>query len=366
MDDVLIIGGGVIGLSLAFDLVQHGLRVRVVDRQAPGQESSWAGAGILSPAVLRAKDPSIKQLAGLSYELHVHWAAQLKSKTGINNGFRCCHALYLARDAATYEALVSLGTAWREQGIPWCHETFASLAKLEPGLATTGFQAAYRVPSEAQIRNPWHVRALLAACLHHGVQVDAGVAVDDWDVQDGRVRSVITSQGRLSAERYCICGGAWSAGLAARLGWRPAIKPVRGQIVLLNTLRPKLRHIINEGPRYLVPRGDGRILVGSTEEDVGFVKQNTAAAIEGLLAFAQSLYPELSDAPIERCWSGLRPATADGLPYLGRVPSLDNAFIAAGHFRQGLFLSPGTAVVMSQLIRGLPPEIDLSPFRMER
>jgi glycine oxidase len=182
----------------------------------------------------------------------------------------------------------------------------------------------------------------------------------------GRVTGVVTPRGTLSAGKYCLCGGAWSADTAARMGVRLSIKPIRGQIALLNTGEPGLQRILNDGPRYLVPRGDGRVLVGSTEEDAGFVKQNTASAIGELLAFAQSLCPALGDARLERCWSGLRPGTADGLPYLGRLPDLENAFIAAGHFRQGLYLSPGTAVMMSQLLRGEKPEIDLTPFSVER
>jgi glycine oxidase len=145
-----------------------------------------------------------------------------------------------------------------------------------------------------------------------------------------------------------------------------AIRPIRGQIVLLQTDRATPRHIINDGPRYLVPRGDGRVLVGSTEEDVGFDKRTTADGVAGLLEFARTLLPALGTAQFEHSWAGLRPATADGRPYLGRIPGLENAFVAAGHFRSGLTLSPGTAVVMSQLIRDQTPSIDLAPFRLDR
>jgi glycine oxidase len=123
---------------------------------------------------------------------------------------------------------------------------------------------------------------------------------------------------------------------------------------------------VNEGRRYLVPRDDGRLLVGSTEEDVGFDRGTTADAIAGLLEFAMSLVPNLARATLERFWAGLRPATEDGLPYLGSVPDVENAFVAAGHFRSGLQLSTSTARVMGQLVRGLAPEIDLEPFRLDR
>ena len=137
-------------------------------------------------------------------------------------------------------------------------------------------------------------------------------------------------------------------------------------MMLLALARPIVSRIINEGSRYLVPRDDGRLLVGSTEEDAGFDKSTTAGGMAGLLEFALGLVPDLAAAQIERSWAGLRPSTSDGLPYLGRVPELENAFIAAGHFRAGLQLSTGTAVVLSQLIRGLEPAIDISSFRVDR
>jgi glycine oxidase len=141
---------------------------------------------------------------------------------------------------------------------------------------------------------------------------------------------------------------------------------MRGQIALLSLRQPILSRIVNEGSRYLVPRPDGRLLVGSTQEDVGFDRSNTAGAICELLRFAQSLVPDLANVQLERTWAGLRPATRDGLPYLGAVPEIENAWIAAGHFRGGLQLSTGTAVVMNQLLAGESPVVDLSPFLLDR
>jgi glycine oxidase len=137
-------------------------------------------------------------------------------------------------------------------------------------------------------------------------------------------------------------------------------------MLLLSTRERVVSRIINEGPRYLVPRDDGRVLVGSTEEDAGFDRSTTAGAQADLLAFALGLVPALAGARVERSWAGLRPATADGVPYLGRVPGVQNAFVAAGHFRGGLQLSTGTAVVMSQLAAGGEAEVDLSSFALDR
>jgi len=368
MDDVLIIGGGVIGLSLAYELAGHGLKVRILERNLPGQEASWAGAGILPPENRRSAAHPYEQLAGWSCELHAAWHEQLREATGIDNGFRRCGGIYLATGKADAEALTQAARAWRQQQIACEDVQPARLAELEPALAAEAglIDAAWLLPGESQLRNPRHLRALVAACSQRGVELTAGAAVEAFDVSSGRVRAVRTASGTFSAESLCIAGGAWSAGLVERLGIQIAVRPIRGQIALLNCLRPVLRRVINHGPRYLVPRPDGRVLVGSTEEDVGFDKRTTAEAIQNLLQFALRLAPALGEAQLERCWAGLRPGTLDGLPYLGSVPGLERVYVAAGHFRSGLHLSPATAMVMSQLIRGETPEIDLSPFRVDR
>jgi glycine oxidase len=198
------------------------------------------------------------------------------------------------------------------------------------------------------------------------VQINEGVTVEDFDVRGNRVHRVITSQGGVEAGSYCVTTGAWTRFLLSRLGMQIPVRPVRGQMVLLRSARSPLERIINDGPRYLVPRPDGRTLVGSTEEDAGFDKSTTASGVAGLLEFALELAPALQAARLEQTWAGLRPGTHDGLPYLGRVGELENTFIAAGHFRSGLCLSPGNAVVMSRLIRGEPPLLDLAPFGLGR
>jgi glycine oxidase len=150
------------------------------------------------------------------------------------------------------------------------------------------------------------------------------------------------------------------------LGSRPGIHPVRGQIALVNTGVPILRRILLQGKHYLVPRSDGRVLIGATEEDAGFDKRTTAGAIRDLLAFGIKLVPGLADVPVERCWAGLRPGSPDGLPFIGPVPGLENLFVAAGHFRAGIQLSPGTGTLMTELILDRPPTIPLDAFRLDR
>lgn len=359
-----------IGLSLAYELSGRGLKVEVIDQGEPGREASWAGAGILPPANRATAIDPLDKLRALSSELHPVWAERLKQETGLDTGYRPCGGLYLARSAGEAASLLGLKGLLDEQQIPFERLSRESLASLEPALApltrSTEFRAAYLMPGEAQLRNPRHLQALLVACRQRGVEVRSGIAAEEFELAGGKVVRVKTNAGLRTAERYCLTSGAWTQPLLARLFIPTGILPVRGQMVLYRCERPPFTRILNEGPRYLVPRDDGRVLAGSTEEEVGFDKSNTAEGIAELRQFAEELVPALREAPIERTWAGLRPGSFDGSPYLGQVPGLDNAFVAAGHFRSGLYLSPATAVVMSDLLLGRTPEIDLTPFRVGR
>jgi glycine oxidase len=387
MHDVLIIGGGVIGLSLAWDLARHGQKVHVIDQGEPGREASWAGAGILPAAVRRAGQHPYEQLAGLASELHPRWAADLQAATGIDNGYRRCGGLYLARTHGESAALAAWATAQRDEGIEIERLTAEQVAEMEPKLAvgvndeseirtpysvrSTQYSVpstkfCFLVPGEAQLRNPRHLRALAKACHLADVTIASQTAAAHSVITANEVAAIETSAGPVRARQYCFTAGAWTGQLLGRLGIAVGIVPIRGQMVLFRSQRPLLDRIVTEGSRYLVPRGDGRLLAGSTEEEAGFDKRTTESAIAELIAFARGLVPALAQAEVERTWAGLRPGSFDGLPYLGRLSGLSNAFVASGHFRSGLFLSPATAVVMGQLLRGEQPEIDLAPFRVGR
>jgi glycine oxidase len=367
MYDCLIVGGGVIGLSLAYELARHGRKVCLIDRQAPGREASWAGAGILPPANRRAAATPYDELRALSYELHADWAAALREATGIDTGYRRCGGLYLARGLGESAALRAEMDQWRRERIAVEEIAPPDIAEFEPALADVArggtIHAAYSLPGEAQLRNPRHVQALAAACQARGVAIHADAEARGLAVGGGRLRAIVTNEGELAADQFCFAAGAWTPALLAHAGLEPAVIPIRGQMVLFRAARPPFSRIVNEGPRYLVPRDDGRVLAGSTEEDVGFDCRTTPEGTAGLESFARDLVPALREAPIERSWAGLRPCALRGHPYLGRVPGLENAFVAAGHYRAGLFLSTGTAVVMSCLMRGERPPIDLAPFR---
>ncbi len=369
--DVLLVGGGVIGLSLAWELSRHGAKVCVADRGLHGQEASWAGAGMIPPGP--GKDfwgvaSPVEHLAGVSQPLHAEWHGRLLEQTGIDNGYQASGALHVAESEAEGELLRQEAEHWRRLGTEWQSIGVAELSDLEPALAARAnrFAAAYYLPQESQLRNPRHAHALVAACQKQGVDLRSGVEIHDFKSAGGRIVSAVTSRGSIRAEQFCLTAGCWTGQVAAKLGLELSVKPIRGQIVLLHGPAGLLSRHVNAGKRYVVPRREGRLLIGSTMEDVGFLKQNTAAATAELLRFAASLLPATADLPIETSWSGLRPATNDGLPLMGRISRFENTWIAAGHGRSGLQLSPGTAVVMRALMQGTQPEVDVSSLGIER
>jgi glycine oxidase len=358
--DVLIIGGGVIGLTTAYFLAREHVQVTVVDKGDFGQEASWAGAGILPPGKPSAGQHPYERLRATGVAMFPALSVELRERTGIDNGYLRSGGLDFseAHDA-------SACAEWRADGVAVEMVEGPALARLEPLLAADVGSACY-LPDMAQVRNPRHLKALLAGCAALGVTLRPGCAIHSFERRNARLTGVRTDHGVLSAGRYLIAAGAWSDSLLEPLGWRPGIRPIRGQIALLNTGTPKLRRILVEGKRYLVPRPDGRVLVGSTEEDVGFDKHNTAAAIANLLELAQRLVPSLARAHLERSWAGLRPGSPDGLPFLGPVPGIDNLFVAAGHFRAGIQLSPATALALTETFLGKPLTVPLEPFRLDR
>jgi glycine oxidase len=364
--DSLLVGGGVMGLSIAWELAQQGLRICVIDSGEMGCEASWAAAGMLPPGPQADRWPHCTpydQLQGLSHRLHPDWHARLAEQTGINNGYRLSGALYLANSPGFAANLAE----WQRFGVAHHELDQSALADLEPALAPQ--QRAILVPDEGQLRPPRHLKALSAACTKLGVALKPGCQLLDWRLDGSRITAAITSTGTISAGNYCLTSGCWTGNVATRLGLQIPMRPVRGQILLLRGQVGTLNRIINSGPRYITPRPDGRILVGSTQENVGFDKRNTVDGLAELTEFARSSCPALAKFTLEKTWSGLRPGTADDLPYLGRLPQFENGWIATGHFRAGIQLSPATAVAMRSLMLGEIPPVnitELGPSRVIR
>lgn len=357
--DVVVVGGGVIGLTTAYFLAREGVRVVVLDQGAAGREASWAGAGILPPGDLVGATTAFDRLRALSFSLFSELSQELQAATGVDNGyFRCGGLDFLGAQG-------DLDEEWHGVGVDREHLDASAARELEPALGPD-LGPALHLPDLCQLRNPRHLRALLEACRKLGVEVQESQEVVDWERRENRIVAAVTPRTNFPGGRFLIAGGAWSGRLLASIHGPLDIRPIRGQIVLLKTASPPIRRVVLWGSRYLVPRPDGRILTGSTEEDAGFDKRTTAAGVASLLALATRLVPALENAEVERTWAGLRPGSPDGLPYLGRVPGWDNLFVAAGHFRAGIQLSPGTAQLMKQAILDQPTTLPLTPYSPER
>ncbi len=352
MSDVVIIGGGVIGLSAAYELAGQGVAVRVLEQSQFGQEASWAGAGILPPCRLSESVTDEDRLRAESFALWPIWSQRLREETGIDNGFVNCGGVELPVSGSRAECN-EIAILWRSRGVTVEEWSGAELQQREPGL-NRELERAVALPELCQVRNPRHLKALIAGCARRGVELSPGTPVIGFEQSGTRVVAVQTPHGDVSADQFVVCGGAWSRSLLAQAGVEFSLEPVRGQMVLLNALPLPTRRVIEVGPRYVVPRADGRVLIGSTEERVGFDKSNTAEAIGELIRFGTELVPALKSARLERCWSGLRPHRPSGEPFIGRAVSngepRENLFVAAGHFRLGLTLSPVTAVRVRQLL----------------
>ncbi len=360
--DVVIAGGGVIGLTTACYLARNGASVLVLDRSQTGQEASWAGAGMLPPGrVPQASSPEAR-LRSLSHALWPQFAAELQELSGLDNGYHVCGSLLLCR---SQEAARCMAEQWREEACDAEVLEGAELQRHAPELSSAWTHAVF-LPQFAQVRNPRHLKALRGACERLGVRFEEHISTLNFEVRESRIQAVRIPDRRIECSQLCLTAGAWTAGLMAELNVPIPVQPVRGQIVQLLPDQQPVSCVIEDGRRYLVPRRDGLVLVGSTEERVGFQKANTVDGVQGLLEFAKLLVPSLQNAAITRTWSGLRPGSPDELPLLGRVGGFSNLWVGAGHFRSGLQMSPGTALILGQLISGRAPEISLEGLSPDR
>ncbi len=365
--DAIVVGAGVVGLSIGYALAREGMRPLVLDRGKPGREASWAGAGMLPPVGDPDRLPSnpAAALRALSARLYPEWASALYEETGIDPGYRRSGGVDVARTEAEDDALRSAAGRWRAEGIACERLAPGDFARVEPALDPE-LRVAYFLADRAQVRNPRLLRALETALTARGGTVAADRGALGFLTENDRATGVRTAAGDVSADVVVVSAGAWSGELLAGLGVVAPTPPVKGQIVLLNPGRPLLRRIVEHGKTYLVPRDDGRILIGATEEEGVSDVRPTADAYRGLFAAAVALCPILADAPVEATWAGLRPGNKDNRAYIGPAPGFRNLFVAAGHKRAGLQLSPATAELVADLVLGRTPRLDLAPFRLDR
>jgi glycine oxidase len=363
--DVVVVGGGIIGLSVAYALACRGITSTVLDRRELGREASWAGAGMIPPLAERpAVHPSV-ELRSWSARLHSEWADRLREETGIDNGYRRTGGVDVAfAESEEHELRTSAGR-WKVEGIAYERLLPNDFARVEPALSPR-LRVAYYLPDRAQIRNPWHLQALTKAVLARGCRLSAWNGVEGFETRGGRIQAVRTNHGTIACDMVVVSAGAWSESLLRSAGIETPTPPVKGQIVLLRSDRPLIGRIIEHGKKYLVPRDDGRILIGATEENAGFDTRTTSRGVHDLLRAAMEVCPILERAEVETSWAGLRPGSIDGRPYIGLAPGYSNLYVATGHYRGGLQLSPATGEIVADMIAGAPPRIDLSPFRVDR
>ena len=371
--NAVVIGGGVIGLSIAYELSQRDCKVILLEKNDVGQQASWAGAGMMIPANPETAIHPMEHLEALAHDLHKDWASQLKDLTGIDNCYRECGALYVARTPGEVASMIGIMSEWDERKIEYEMLDQDQLAFRFPAYAHLNQQKARVawVPGESQINNAEHLKALLSACRKSGVQIVENCGDLELKCNDRTLSVHTPSRSSSSKERIVFATGPWTHELLGQVNVNLPMQPVRGQMVLYEVdphTNDQIANgpIIMEGSRYLVPRTDGHLLAGSTIEEVGFDTSTTDEGTADIRKWAQGICPEANDESFKRAWAGLRPGTYDGFPYIGKIGSTANGFVATGHFKSGLHLSTSTAVVIADLIEGKSPRIDISALSPNR
>jgi glycine oxidase len=354
---VVIVGGGVIGLLTAFNLASEGQWVVLLDRSGVGQESSWAGGGIVSPLYPWRYSPAVTALAHWSQDFYPQLGESLSATTGIDPQVHVTGLYWLDLDDQA-EAL-----AWAErEGRPLRAVDISAVHDAVP-VVGSGFSRAIYMADVANVRNPRLVKSLKAALqtmpnvtLHEHCEVSGFI-------RDGeRVSGVKSSAGEIRGDQVVLAAGAWSGELLGTLGLQLPVEPVKGQMILYKCASDFLSSMVLAKGRYAIPRRDGHILIGSTLEHEGFDKTPTDAALESLKASALELIPALADAELVGHWAGLRPGSPEGIPYIGEVPGFTGLWLNCGHYRNGLVLAPASCRLFVDVMLGREPVIDPAPY----
>ena len=347
--DVIIIGGGIIGLSLSIALRKRGATVLIVERGEPGREASHAAGGMLVDCLLETP-AALQPLATASARMYPEFAHELEIESGMKVDLRDQGTIWFPSVEHLLQAQAS--------GSPP-----ATLAELELCLTGTNRDRPAFYLKERSVDPRALSRAAWQAAKHRGVDFSSGDEVTAVTITDGRAVGVTTTKTAFHAAKIVNCAGAWSGQIGPH---RLPTRPVKGQMLCLLMPSPTfLKHVIRAPEAYLIPRTDGRLLVGATVEEAGFDKRTDIPTIQRLHRAALGLVPELRHAKILEDWSGLRPGTPDALPILGATAT-PGYYVATGHFRDGILLAPITAEIMTSVIEDRTPEHDLSPFSSSR
>ncbi|MCU7813378.1 MAG: glycine oxidase ThiO [Candidatus Thiodiazotropha sp. (ex Notomyrtea botanica)] len=358
MSEIFVIGGGLIGMLTARELAITGRQVTLLEQNRVGRESSWAGGGIISPLYPWRYDPSITALASWGQHYYPELMAALYEESGIDPEY-------------TRNGLLIVEPEDNEQALTWGKATQQSLTNLEktaigdcePALTTTANKAIW-MPEVAQVRNPRLVKAAYGT-IEKRLEIRENCRVSKLLARDGRLQGIETDSGNITTKHVIVCAGAWTGDLLKDFITRPDIRPVLGQMILFRAQPGAISRIVLHQDRYVIPRRDGRVLVGSTLEHRGFDKVTTQTAKETLRDYALAHFPLLREAEIEHHWAGLRPSSPNGIPYIGPVPGIEGLYLNAGHFRNGVVLGPASARLMSDLVLGREPILPPAPYALD-
>lgn len=388
--DVVVLGGGVIGLSVARELGRRGARVVLLEREATaGAEASWAAAGMLAPQVEADAADAFFAFAAASRDAYPNFARELESESGINIELDLTGTLYLAFNAEDEEECARRYDWQTRAGLQVERLTASEVRALEPQVSAR-VRSALRFPLDGQVENRRLAVALVRACEGRGVRVITETEVTSIKVEDGRATGVETSRGTVrAAGAIVVACGAWSSLLpllrrgnvsSNQRGLQrdeqrgsdaacPRIEPVRGQMLCFAPRTPPLvRHVVYSPRGYIVPRRDGRLLAGTTTEHAGFDKSLTVAGRQTITTYAREIAPAVDELSLTDAWAGLRPHAADDWPVIGACgDDAPNLFYATGHYRNGILLAPQTGALVAEMIleRGSVPDM-LKPFTPER
>src|SRR5262245_54184763 len=357
MHDVIVIGGGVIGLSIARELAGR-KSVLLLDRGSTGQGTSRAAAGMLSPLSEADDQGPFFQLLRASYAMYDRFVEDLQSVSGLDVGYSTDGLLCLASSEEAARTLHCRYEWQRNAGFDVRLLSADDVHQMEP-LITAPIRAAAFIPGERSVTPRRLVNALREACFNRGVEIRAGLHVE-------RIaqNQVCVGHMTLEARNIVIASGVWSAELS---GLKPPIPvyPRKGQILSLGMPEGAFRRMVRWGSSYFVPRSPGELVVGATNEDAGFDVMNTAAGVGRLLVDAQQISSHVGPYPILETWTGLRPATPDALPVLGES-AVPGVYYATGHYRNGVLLAPITAAIVEDLIDGRQPRLSIDSYRPSR
>lgn len=348
--DVVVVGGGVIGSFIAYELSKAGLEVVVVEKGQVGAEASSAAAGLLVPLHMAEEERALFEFHLDSTQMFPVFVPELEAETGIGVEYIAAGILRVALNAEEETDRLSqfqkLGDAF---GMAITRLDATEIHSLEPELAPLVCGGIFS-RDEAYINNGRLVLALARGASLRDARFLEGCLATGVQRTDGRFSALQTNGGKISAGHLVIATGAWSRVFCEALNITIPVAPARGQMLAVTTIRRLLRRPINSSNGALVPRADGSVHIGATVEHVGFDKRNTPEAIADLLKRGAAVVPALSDGRVDRMWSGLRPFCEDGLPVIGGLPGWENVSVAAGHFTMGITGSPITAKIIKELI----------------